>query len=54
MATKVGSSSKSVVYWRFSTCSEEVGGLVRPIWTVCLDEILRCVGKAAIGEETKK
>lgn len=40
-----------MLHCRLSKFLEECGGSIRPIWTVCLDEMVRCVAVAGIEEE---
>lgn len=53
MSTEVGRSSQSVIYRRSSKYMES-GGLVQPIWRLCLNEIVRPVASTEIQEEGKK
>lgn len=52
--TKLGSSSQSVVHLRSLKCMEEGGGLLQPIWTVCLDKIARYNVSAEIEKEANE
>lgn len=51
MSTEVWGSSQRVVNWMSSKCIKEGSGLVKPIWAVCLDEIVKCVACAEIEEK---
>lgn len=52
MSTEVGRSLHIVVYRGSSKCMEKDGGLLQPIWTVSLDNFIKCVVSAGI--ETKR
>lgn len=54
VSTEVGCSSRYVVYWRSDRSMEEGGRSMQTICTVCLDEIVGCVGNTGIVEERSK
>lgn len=51
MSLVVGSRLRSVVYRRFFTYIDIADELLQPIWTVCSDEIVRCIASAGIEEK---
>lgn len=51
MLTEVAISLQSMLHKRASRWMEENGGLVSPIGTVCLDEILRFFANRERGRE---
>lgn len=51
ICTEVQSSLQSVVRWRSFKRTEKSLGLVHPIWTLYLDEIVRCFPVAEIREK---
>lgn len=54
MSTEVQNCSQNVVHRRASRCTEkESGGMVQPVWTVCLYEIIGCVTDARKKELTR-
>lgn len=54
MCTGVMRSSRNVVHCRSSNNMEEVGGLVQPVWTVCMEEVVECVVSAGVEEGKDK
>lgn len=51
ISTQIGSSLQNVIHRRSSEYFEEGGGFVQPIWTVCMDEMVRFVASAGIEGE---
>lgn len=50
ICTEIRGSVQSVVYRRSSKCIEEIGGLLQPVWTMCLDGLVSCVASPGIVE----
>lgn len=52
ISCKVRNKLQVVVHFRFFKCKEESWKLVRTVWSVCLNEIVKCLAAVCIGDDT--